>query len=320
MSSAVEKFKGTLVGCAVGDALGAPVEGMDAAAIRESYGRVTDFIDERFGAGKVTDDTQLTVVLAQALIEMGRFDAEQAGAKFGRWITNADDGIKEARGVGAATGTATRRLAMGATPAESGVDSAGCGAAMRAGPIGLLYHHDPEALYEAAVEQALLTHTDPGAVAGSVAVAFAVAEGIQDRRTFDREAFTSRVADFTAPASPEMSQKLAGLAGYLDASPEEGYAYTGTGAVAIETVPGALFAFLRSPDNLEETLLCAVNAGGDTDSLGAIAGAVSGAFNGLEAIPARLREKLEGREYLESLGFRLLTLTPAFKPHRKLKV
>ncbi len=96
----LDRFKGTLVGCAVGDALGAPVEGMPSTVIAEIYGRVTDFLDERFGAGRVTDDTQMTVSLAQSFIEIGRFDLEHAAFKLGRWMQFSDRGVKEARGPG----------------------------------------------------------------------------------------------------------------------------------------------------------------------------------------------------------------------------
>src|SRR5450756_2217177 len=117
----LDKFKRTLLGCAVGDALGAPVEGLPTEDIRQKYGLVTDFIDERFGAGMITDDTQMTIALAQAIIEMGRFDKGHAALKFGRWMEASDKGVKEARGVGMASATACRRLYQGVSPEESGV-------------------------------------------------------------------------------------------------------------------------------------------------------------------------------------------------------
>jgi ADP-ribosylglycohydrolase len=318
-ASAVDKFKGALLGCAVGDALGAPVEGMTAEAIREKHGRLTDFIDERFGAGRITDDTQMTIVLAHSVLELGKFDKAHAGLKFGRWIAASDDGVKEARGAGMASATASRRLHEGVSPETSGVDSAGCGAAMRVSPIALRYFNDPKALHDAAVDQALLTHTDPRAVAGSAAMAYAVAAGIADEGDLDRGQLAADIAAFILQIDPEFSARVAGLADYLDASPAEGFAYTGTGGIASETVPGALFAFLRSPYDFEESVLTAVNAGGDADSLGAMTGAVSGAFNGMPAIPRAWKDGVEGSEYIESVAYRLYTLTPACeRPKRSL--
>jgi ADP-ribosylglycohydrolase len=312
-----KKFRGTLVGCAVGDALGAPVEGMPADAIKEKYGKVTDFLDERFGAGRITDDTQMTVCLAQSILELGKFYVEHTASRFALWIANSDEGIKEARGVGMACATACRRLRDGVGPQDSGVDSAGCGAAMRVSPVGLRYYNDPDTMRETAVGQARITHTDPEAVAGAAAVAFAVGLGIGDDGKVDCLSFVERTAEHVAGIDPKMSAKIAGLADYLDASPEEGFSYTGNGGYVMETVPAALFAFLRSPYDLEETVITAVNAGGDTDSIGAIAGALSGSFNGVDSIPDRWKENVEGRDYLESLAFKLYTLTPAARPGRR---
>jgi ADP-ribosylglycohydrolase len=292
---------------------------MTAAAISEKHGRVTGFIDERFGTGRITDDTQMTIVLAHSILELGKFDKAHTGLKFGRWIAASDDGIKEARGVGMASATASRLLHQGVSPEASGADSARCGAAMRVSPIGLRYFYDPKALHDTAVDQALLTHTDPRAVAGSAAIAYAVAAGIADKGDLDRGRLAADIAEFISEIDQGFSARVAGLADYLDASPDEGFAYTGTGGIASETVPGALFAFLRSPYDFSETVLAAVNAGGDTDSLGAMAGAVSGAFNGMESIPGDWRDGVEGSEYIESVAYRLYTLTPAYeRPKRAL--
>ena len=310
----LDKFKGTLLGCAVGDALGAPVEGLPPEVIRERYGLVTDFIDERFSAGMVTDDTQMTVTLAQAVIEMGRFIKKHAAFKFGRWMENSDKGVKEARGAGMASATACRMLYQGVSPEESGVDSAGCGAAMRVSPLGLCYHHDLETLKKASVEQAVITHTDPEAAAGAAAIAFAVARGITQEDELDRPVFIQQTADFVSPVNEKMADRIRGLSDYLGAGPEDGFAYTGNGGYVMETVPGALLAFLLSPYDFEKTVVAAVNAGGDADSLGAMAGAVSGAFNGASGIPERWKAGVEGKEYIEILATRLYTLTPAGKP------
>jgi ADP-ribosylglycohydrolase len=313
----LDKFKGTLVGCAVGDALGAPVEGMSAEAISAEYGRVEDFLDERFGAGRVTDDTQMTVALAQSIIEIGRFDTEHAAFKFGRWIEFSDKGIKEARGAGLASATASRRLYQGASPLESGVPSAGCGAAMRASPVALRYASDEIGLRRASIEQALITHTDPQAVAGAAAVAFAISVGIKDVGELEVAGLARDTAKWVTGIDADVASKIAGLTDYLDSSTEVCLAYTGNGGYVMETVPAALLSFLRSPYNFEETVVSAVNAGGDADSIGAIAGAISGAFNGLARIPARWREGVEGRAYLESLATKLFTLTPLAKPTRR---
>ena len=312
----LDKFKGALVGCAVGDALGAPVEGLPPEEIALEYGRVTTFLDGRFGAGRVTSNTQMAIALSQSILEMGRCDREHVGRVFGRWMKASDDGVKEARGIGVACATASRNLYEGTSPYESGVPSAGCGAATRTAPVGLRYYHQPDVLVRAATEQALLTHTDPAAAGGAVAVALAVSLGIRVEGVGDRSSFIEEIAGFVRNIDPGLAGKIACLTDFLEASPEDGFDFFGNSGYVMEAVPGALFAFLRSPDNFEESVVTAASAGGDSSSLGAIAGAVSGAWVGLSAIPDHLKGPVEGRDYIESVAFRLYTLTPA-SGHKK---
>ncbi|MBN1289986.1 MAG: ADP-ribosylglycohydrolase family protein [Actinobacteria bacterium] len=310
----VDKFTGTLLGCAVGDALGAPVEGLSSNETQCRYGTVNGYLDERFGRGRITDDTQMTIVLAQALIEAGRFERDHTARKFGHWMELSDKGIKRARGVGVACGTACRRLYEGVDPQESGVYSAGCGAAMRVSPVGLRYCGDLEELKRAAAGQAFITHTDPEAIAGAVAVARAVAYGINNHGKANPYAIARCISEFVRPFSIEMSEKINGLPEYLELDEELGFAYTGNSGYVMETVPCALYSFLRTPEDFEATVIRAVNAGGDTDSIGAIAGSISGSFNGTGNIPPRFLEPLEGKEYLESLAVKLSTLIPRDRP------
>lgn len=310
----IDKYKGALLGCAVGDALGAPVEGLPSSEIKSRYGTVREYLDERFGAGRITDDTQMTVALAQAIAETGRFDFNHTAAKFGLWMERSDTGMKKARGVGLACSTACRRLYEGVDPNESGVYSAGCGAAMRVSPVGLRYPDNFSELKKAAVDQARLTHTDPEAIAGAVAVAVAVALGINSRGTVDPARIALDIAESARNVNGEMADKIAGLTEYLDRPVKEGLEYTGNGGYVMETVPCALLAFLKSPKEFEKTVVAAVNAGGDTDSTGAIAGAISGSFNGAANIPGRLLANIEGKEYLETLAMKLYTLVPRSRP------
>jgi len=313
----LDRFRGALLGCAVGDALGAPVEGMTAGEIASSHGGVRGFLDGRGGAGAVTDDTQMTIVLAQSIIEIGRFDLEHAAFKLGRWMEYSDNGVNDARRVGLTCATACRKLYRGATPRESGVPSAGCGAASRVGPVGLFLHHDPESARRAAVAQGAITHTDTEALAGAAAVAFLVASGVNLSGGPDRSALLRGAADVAASIDAALAGRLEGLGGYLGADAAEGFAFTGTGCYVMEAVPAAVLAFLRSPLDFERAVLTAVNAGGCSCSIGAMAGTVAGAFNGASGIPEQLRENVEGSRYIETLAARLFSLTPAARPGRR---
>ncbi|PKQ27735.1 MAG: hypothetical protein CVT63_06495 [Candidatus Anoxymicrobium japonicum] len=252
--STVDKFKGALLGCAVGGA--------------KSIGD---------GCELITDDTRMTVALAQSIIEFGKFDRSLAELKLGPWI---DASANRAGDVSCA--------------------------ALRAGPVGLRYYFDHDAIFSYAVEQAQITHTDTRAIAGSAAIAYMVAAGISDRGELNRARLVADTGRFIAGIDSEISEKVAGLTDYLDAPPEEGFSYT-----------SALFAFLRTPYDFEETVITAVNASGDSDAIGAIAGLLSGCFNGLGKIPAKWKNAVEGSEYIESVAVRLFTLTPASRNKKR---
>lgn len=94
----LDQFKGVLLGCAVGDALGAPVEGWSGIEISMMHGGpLRDFLPERYGPGAFTDDTQLTLALAKALVVRGYFDMDEVAHAFGTWMRLRDEGVREVR-------------------------------------------------------------------------------------------------------------------------------------------------------------------------------------------------------------------------------
>jgi ADP-ribosylglycohydrolase len=96
----------------------------------------------------------------------------------------------------------------------------------------------------------------------------------------------------------------------------EHMARLGCGKFVLESLPAALYSFLSSPNNFERSLLVAVNAGGDTDSIGAMAGALSGTFNGAQSIPMRWVKDLEKKEYLIEMANLLYDLATEGKPRK----
>ncbi len=299
---------GSILGQALGDALGFVVEAQSPEVARVYVkgwlrtGRAGDWPHPQFPFGQYSDDTQLARELLRSFHESAGWDAAAFAARLAELF-------RERRDVGAGGGTrsAALRLLMGVSWRESGTPApyAGNGAAMRAGPLGLLLA-DREAMCRAAREQATTTHLDPRCAAGSAAVARAVAIA-GARRPIDNAAFLKDVAG--CAAEPSMAGAIRNLGEWLCLDParaarhvhESGLdpahmdRWRGISAFVTPSVLWSLYAFLRSPDDYWETICTAIGVGGDTDTMAAIAGAISGARLGIEALPAELLGRLHDR-------------------------
>lgn len=275
-----ERARGCLVGLALGDALGFPLEGLSQGRIARRFGRLDHFafLGSR---GYVSDDTELSVLLGEALLA-GCGEPETSAREFGKrlvgWFRWGPPGI------GMATLRASLSLMVGR---PGGVASAGNGAAMRAAPLGLYSAADRPGLVRAL---STVTHTDPRAVDGALVVAEAVALLVQGRE-----------ADW-----PTLSQSLPGIDLRLrealdqawklvrfEASPELRAQRLGCSGYVLHSVPLALAALWSRPATFLEGLQAVVLRGGDADSNGAIAGALLGAAFGREGLPAQLVQALE---------------------------
>lgn len=321
-----DRYRGALLGGAVGNALGRTTSGLDPSSIRTRFGasglrtyppRLSDYTGPR---GLMTVDTQLTLELARSLAAVGRFDPDD----FAQRLIAARPSL---RGGGRGIRGGIDALASGTPWWQSGLRecSMGDGAAMRAAPVGLAFALDRQlsSLVEAAVVSAFITHTHPVGIGGAVVVAAGVArcirEALRGTDRLDRQSFLSFVAstiDGTEP-QPTVERRPGGRAVRLVerirevvdllnlASPDEAFAVTGNGASALEAVPAALYAFLRSPDDPREVILTAVNAGHDADTVAGMAGNFAGAWCGAERLEREAPEwldELEARDELVAIA------------------
>jgi ADP-ribosylglycohydrolase/HEAT repeat protein len=305
-----EAFSGTLVGLAVGDMMGSPVEGLLPREFQEKTGvsLIEGYIDPfasrgaGFKWGQYTDDTEMALALVDAVLRDRGFNPHNIGTAFGQLLRGIDEGERPDPGYGRRTQMAGRRLNSGVNWRNAGSAGATTGAAMRVAGIGLLNAWNPSRLKEEALVQSQITHSDREAQAAAVAVAFIVGRLLamtveQKARLSEDPAakadFVRETAGFVKDLSPNIAGAIEALLPLIQAAPEEIVRRFGRGgAKGVVVLP--LYFFLRSPRNYRETVLAAVNVGGDADTLAAVAGAMSGAFNGEAGIPEEWRKTLSG--------------------------
>lgn len=314
------RFIGALLGGAMGDALGRPCEGMHPQRIHERYGRLTGY--HKWSGwtdgpiGTITDDTLMTMCVAECLTANGFLDPEDLARRFVAWLPIG-------RGKGKSTTAAVTRLREGVPWYLSGEDSAGNGAAMRSAPVGLVYWNNAFQRRTAATLTALPTHRQPMAVAGAVAMAAATAWLLTRRPgVWSSDEFIAAVQAAIVGLEPgplperrnpssftTLYDRLGEIPTLLVREPDDAFAQLYNGAYVLESVPAALYCFLRSPDDVEKTLLLAVHAGHDADTVAAMAGTLGGALGGVEVLPPRLLPELEYRDELIALANRLYGLS-----------
>ena len=295
------KFLGCLVGTAIGDALGAGREGMGMS-------RSEDIVSlaEKLGQLIYTDDTHMTIGIAESLIENKGFDGEHMAQTF---IRNYE--AEPWRGYGPGPPIIFGMIKSGEAwySAANGLyrgGSFGNGSAMRVAPVGLLYSRNLEKLREIAYQSSSITHSHELGKEGAAlqACAVALALNTSSDEEIDREVFLSRLQDFIQDRLyKEKVARIRELLGEQDKA--KVVAVLGNGIEAPRSVPTAIYCFLRQPQSYKDAVIYAVSLGGDTDTIAAMAGAISGAYLGIEAIPSEWRAKLENREYIETLAEKL---------------
>lgn len=195
-----------------------------------------------------------------------------------------------------------------------GQGSFGNGAAMRVAPVGILFHDNLPRLRRVAEAQAAITHTHPIGKQSAVLQAAAVAAALRfdiENEDFDSLAFVDSVTDTVGGLEQWLGEGYKDLRTLLRLHPLPGeVAETlGNGIEAQLSVPTALYAFAAHYDSFAQAVLYAVRLGGDTDTIGAMTGAIAGAFHGASAIPpnwlAALENGPQGKNYLSGLADQL---------------
>ena len=289
-----DRFIGSLLGTAIGDSLGAAswLPGLRALG--------------RELATRYTDDTHMTIGLAESLIACRGLDKEHLLRTFAlNWAE------EPWRGYGPGPPRIFRAYLRGqnahlvASSLYPG-GSLGNGAAMRIAPLACFYYDaGPEELRRLAYEASGVTHTHPLGKEGAALQAYAIALAIRTPPgRLDPAAFLDELLAFVR--YDIYRRKLEAAKRLLGQREDRRLVVRalGNSVEAFNSVPTAIYAFAAT-GSFEEAVRYAVSLGGDADTIGAMTGALAGAYYGREAIPARWLEEVEGRELLEQLAVKL---------------
>jgi poly(ADP-ribose) glycohydrolase ARH3 len=311
IATSQDRFSGCLLGLAVGDALGGKFEAQEARAIRSRFPTSSDLFAYPQEEIWYTDDTQMMIGVCEALIERGEIVEEVLCRAFvanylpsrgyGRGARAILDALEEGRD--------HRQVAEQYFPGGS----FGNGAAMRVAPVGLLFRDDRQRLWEQARLSALPTHLHPLGIEGAQLLALAVAHlcGVDQ---FDRDIFFGQLLD--GCESAEFREKTEEAARVQ--TPDD-LVSLGNRIEALHSVPTAIASFALTPNSFESAVSNVIFLGGDTDTLAAMTGALSGAYLGASSLPNRLVGLLEssprGREYIKQLATQLWAAYSGTKRH-----
>lgn len=271
-----QRARACLLGLAVGDALGATVEFMTASEIRARYGVHRKLVGGgwlRLRPGQVTDDTQMSLCIARSLVAVG-FSPEHIAQQFAGWYRSgpADIGNTCRRGI-------ARFINQRTVHGLPNAGDAGNGAAMRMAPIALATVADASLLETQAIDQARITHHHPLSDAACILVGqliqLALIGHAMHRLRRQAEAIVTDYPSFRFVPYHGLST-----------------------AYVVDTVQTVLHT-LFSTTSFEECLVATVNLGGDADTTGAIAGAIAGAYYGLDEIPRGWLRRLDPEVHAE---------------------
>ncbi|MFC1883832.1 ADP-ribosylglycohydrolase family protein [Thermodesulfobacteriota bacterium] len=300
----ISKFLGSMAGSAIGDAIG------ELAFMYPEEILLREVIDET-GELRYTDDTAMAIGLAESIVKNQSIDQYHLGETFRK-------NYEREPWRGYASGPPTifnlvkrKEISYQEAAAQlfSGRGSFGNGAAMRIAPAALFFSGSPD-IYEMACASAQVTHAHPVGMDGAAMQAMAIARALRSSPDcpFHLESFFKELVD--SSKTPEIKEKMVLVYRLVseDFSPDVSARTIGQTVAVQESMPFAVYCFARYPASFEECIFCAVLNGGDRDTLGAMAGAISGAFLGVDAIPDPWLKRLENFSYVEELALKLVDI------------
>ncbi|NVN89750.1 MAG: ADP-ribosyl-[dinitrogen reductase] hydrolase [Desulfuromonadales bacterium] len=285
-----DRARAAFLGMAIGDALGATVEFMTAPEIQAKYGVFKNIIGGgwlRLKPGQVTDDTEMALCIARAIVRSQGWSLEQVARNFADWLKSrpVDCGDTCRKGI-------RSYMLHGALEAAPNEWDAGNGAAMRILPVALFSLPDETLLKKYALEQAHLTHNNPVSDAACACLGKMIHLAL------------------CGESKKRLRREVDGLVARFPTFSFEPYHGLATGYV-VDTLQTVFHFFFRGRD-LEECVVGTINQGGDADTTGAICGMLAGAYYGMEGIPQRWLKKMDKKvvSEIETVTGRLVAASP----------
>ncbi len=291
-----DKFMGGMLGLALGDALGARFEGQTTSYIKWRYPSIDKLVFKHdFEMLHYTDDTQMAIGLAEALIEKGEVEEESLCRAF---VTN----YAPYRGYGGGARLVLQTMEDGGDYKKRSEEifpggSYGNGGAMRVAPVGLFFHEDLDQICTQAHLSAWPTHKHPLGTEGAELLALAVALVTREQE-FNRESFFTELISRCHSETFRQKMFLA-----KEVRKTEDLLPLGNGILATDSVATAIACFALFPRSFEQVVAEAIYLGGDTDTIAAMAGAISGAFLGPKALPKELLDVFEDHSEVKGISY-----------------
>jgi ADP-ribosylglycohydrolase len=296
----VDRYRGCLLGLAVGDAVGTTLEFEPPG----TFNPISDMVGGgpfHLKPGEWTDDTSMALCLAESLIECGGFDPADQMERYVRWYRN---GYLSSNGkcfdIGGTVRAALERFEGTGEPFSGSTNprSAGNGSIMRLAPVPLFFAQDPERAIEMAGESSRTTHGTRTAVDACKYLGALIVGALQG--TGKEELLSPLYSPVPRYWETELLvgeiEEIA-RGSYKDRNPPQ---IRGTGYV-VQSLEAALWAFHRT-ENFREGCLAAVNLGEDADTTGAVYGQIAGAFYGYQGIPENWRDRVVHYDLIDSLA------------------
>jgi ADP-ribosyl-[dinitrogen reductase] hydrolase len=298
----VSRARGALLGLVAGNQLGVPTEHLGTPeAIRQAFPHgVTDLAPPPKNS-PYDDDAAMTLLLGESLLAQQGFDAADVGRRWVKWMK------VDGRGIGVTTRRALTLIDRGREPFEAGRlvyeenprRAAGNGSVMRCLPVALRYHDDVDRLIRVSTQQAAITHADERCTWGAAVVNLAVRELLHGNIYFVEEVL-HRVGDRAPRALRDALHRVP-----RESEADLPVAVAGEHGYVVHCVEIACW-FATHDRSLEEALVYLAQAGGDTDTNAAVAGALLGARYGETALPPRWVVQMVGAQGIGQLAENLV--------------